>query len=412
MNVGGARESEQAPDSRFRKLYAPRLVTFVDWLIVAFVLLLALRGYERGFVVGALSLVGFAVGALIGSRVGPLVLPDSSSEYAPLFGLAGALLLGGLLGAGFERVGSRGVRVIRWVPGFRLLDGLLGALLTAAIALGIVWIAGAELVQSLGSGSLRRDIEQSRILRALDSNLPPSGPILGALAKIDPLPSITGPPADVSPPTEAVLDAPGVMRAIPSVVRITGQACGVGIEGSGWVAAPDVVVTNAHVVAGETNTLVQRGGIGAGLPTRLVLFDAHNDVAVLRVARLSAPVLPLASQPAAGTAAAILGFPEDGPFDARPGRLGETRLTATDDAYGNGPVLREVASLRGLVRPGNSGGPLVNGAGQVIGTVFATLTDDTANGPGGLAVPNSVVSSELAKALRQQGTVSSGQCDG
>ena len=75
-------------------------------------------------------------------------------------------------------------------------------------------------------------------------------------------------------------------------------------------------------------------------------------------------------------------------------------------------MLREVASLRGLVRPGNSGGPLVNGAGQVIGTVFATLTDDTANGPGGLAVPNSVVSSELAKALRQQGTVSSGQCDG
>jgi S1-C subfamily serine protease len=388
-------------------------VTLVDWVIVAFVLLLALRGYERGFIVGALSLVGFAVGALIGSRVGPLVLSDgSTSQYAPLFGLGGALLLGSLLGAGFERVGSRGVRVIRWVPGFRLFDGLLGAVLTAAIALGIVWIAGAALLQSLGSNALRRDIEQSTILRALDSNLPPSGPILGALEKIDPLPSITGPPADVSAPTDAILAAPGVTHAIASVVRITGQACGVGLEGSGWAAAPDVVVTNAHVVAGETNTLVQRGGIGAGLRTRLVLFDTHNDVAVLRVPGLGDPALPLASGPAAGTAAAILGFPEDGPFDAEPGRLGDTRLTATDDAYGNGPVLRQVTSLRGLVRPGNSGGPLVNAAGQVVGTVFATLTDDKTTGPGGLAVPNSVVSRELSNALRQQGTVSSGQCDG
>jgi len=388
-------------------------VTLVDWVIVAFVLLLALRGYERGFVVGALSLAGFAVGALIGSRVGPLVLSGgSSSPYAPLFGLGGALLLGSLLGAGFERVGSRGVRVVRWVPGFRLLDGVLGALLTAAVALGIVWIAGAALVQSLGNDGLRQDIQRSAILRVLDTTLPPSGPILGALARIDPLPSITGPPADVSPPTEAVLDEPGVRRAIPSVVRITGQACGVGIEGSGWVAAPGVVVTNAHVVAGETDTLVQPGGIGAGLGTRLVLFDTHNDVAVLRVSGLNAPSLPLASGPAAGTSGAILGFPEDGPFDAQPGRLGETRLTATDDAYGNGPVLRQVTSLRGLVRPGNSGGPMVNAAGQVVGTVFATLTDNTVAGPGGLAVPNSVVSRELGKALRQQGTVSSGHCEG
>ena len=306
------------PDSE--KLYAPKLVTLVDWVIVAFVLLLALRGYERGFIVGALSLVGLRRRRAdrLPSRAARAA-PTSASQYAPLFGLGGALLLGSLLGAGFERIGSRGVRVIRWLPGFRLLDGLLGALLTAAIALGIVWIAGAALLQSLGSNALRRDIEQSTILRALDSNLPPSGPILGALEKIDPLPSITGPPADVSPPTEAILAAPAVTHAIASVVRITGQACGVGIEGSGWVAAPDVVVTNAHVVAGETNTLVQRGGIGAGLRTRLVLFDTHNDVAVLRVSGLSDPALPLASEPAAGTAAAILGFPEDGPFDARAG---------------------------------------------------------------------------------------------
>jgi uncharacterized membrane protein required for colicin V production len=277
-------------------------MTLVDWVIVAGVLLLALRGYERGFIVGALSLLGFAAGALIGSRIGPLVLArGSSSPYAPLFSLGAALLLGFLLGAGLERIGLRGVRLIRWVPGFRLLDGFLGALLTAAVGLGIAWIAGAALVQSLGTSALRRDIERSVILRALDNGLPPSGPILGALAKIDPLPSITGPPADVAPPTGAILGASGVTHAAASVVKITGQACGVGIEGSGWVAAPGVVVTNAHVVAGESDPLVQLGGTGPGLSTRLVLFDAHNDIAVLRVPGLSAPALQLAQEPASGT---------------------------------------------------------------------------------------------------------------
>lgn len=388
-------------------------MTLTDWVIVAFVLLLALRGYERGFVVGALSLAGFAVGALIGSRIGPLVLTrGSSSPYAPLFGLGGAVLLGSLLGAGLGGVGIRGVRVVRWIPGFRLLDGLLGALLTAAIGLGIAWIAGAALVQSLGSDAVRADIERSVILRALDSDLPPSGPILRALATIDPLPSITAPPADVAPPSGGILAAPGVSRAAASVVRITGQACGVGIEGSGWVAAPGVVVTNAHVVAGESDPSVQLGGVGAGLGSQLVLFDSHNDVAILRVPGLSAPVLPLAREPAAGTAAAILGFPEDGPFDEQPGRLGDTRLTETDNAYGNGPVLRQVSSLRGLVRPGNSGGPMVDAAGQVVGTVFATLTNQSVTDPGGLAVPNSVVGSALATALQRRGTVSPGPCDG
>lgn len=387
-------------------------MTLIDWLIVAFLLLLALRGYERGFVVGALSLGGFVGGAVIGSRIGPLVLTHgSASPYAPLFGLGGALLLGGLIGAVLERVGSRGVRVVRWVPGFRLVDGLLGAVLTAAIGLGIVWIAGAALVGSLGTDGLRRDIQRSQILRALDSNLPPSGPILGALARIDPLPSIAGPPADVAPPTEAILRAPAISHAAAGVVRITGQACGVGIEGSGWVAAPGVVVTNAHVVAGESEPLVQSGGSGAGLSAQLLLFDTHNDLAVLRVEGLSAPILPLAREPAAGTAAAILGFPENGPFDAQPGRLGETSLMATDDAYGR-PVYRNVSSLRGLVRPGNSGGPMVDAAGDVVGTVFATLTDNAATAPGGLAVPNAVLRTDLRIALQRRRTVGSGQCDG
>lgn len=386
-------------------------MTLIDWVIVGFVLLLAVHGFERGFVVGALSLAGFAAGAVIGARLAPLLLSQgSASPYAPLFGLGGALLLGSLVSAVMERVGARGAGVLDWIPGFKLLDGLLGAALTAVVGFGIVWIVGAVLVQALPNDGFREDVQRSKILTRLDRFLPPSGPVLHALARIDPLPSITGPPADVPPPTRGIAAAGGVRRAESSVVRITGEACGVGIEGSGWVGAPDVVVTNAHVVAGESAPLAQLGGVGPEYPAQLVLFDSHDDVAVLRVPGLNAPVLPLAQQPAAGTTAAILGFPEDGPLDIQPGRLGETRVTATDDAYGNGPVLRTISSLRGLVRPGNSGGPMVDAAGQVVAMVYATLTGTRR--PGGLAVPSSVVSSELDKALQQQGTVSSGPCTG
>src|SRR5581483_1287999 len=155
------------------------------------------------------------------------------------------------------------------------------------------------------------------------------------------------------------------------VVRLLGTACGLGVEGSGWVAAPGVVVTNAHVVAGESDTTVQVGGAGANLPAQALVFDPHDDIAVLRVPGLSVPPLALASNPAAGTAVAILGYPEDGPFRAEPGRIGDTEDVNTQDAYGNGPVTRSITALRGLVRPGNSGGPLVDAQGRVDATVFA-----------------------------------------
>jgi S1-C subfamily serine protease len=179
-------------------------------------------------------------------------------------------------------------------------------------------------------------------------------------------------------------------------VRVTGSACGLGIEGSGWVAAPDLVVTNAHVVAGEDNTVVQVRGGGRDLDATPVAFDPHDDVAVLRVGDLRAPVLPLARDPGAGTSAAILGYPRNGPFDARPARLGDTRVSSSQDAYGRGPVQRSITSFRGLVRSGNSGGPLVDGRGRVVATVFASTVGGTRRG--GLGVPNAVVRRDLAAA--------------
>jgi S1-C subfamily serine protease len=383
-------------------------MTAIDWVIVAFTVLLAVYGYIQGFIVGVMSLVGFAAGAFIGTRLAPLVLSRGDhSPYAPLLGLLGALLAGAVLASGFEGVGAR-VRAMLRLPGLRTIDGLLGAVLTACIGLGVAWIVGAVALQSAGSQPLRTDIQRSAILTELDQLLPPSGPILNALARFDPLPAVRGPIADVPAPTRRILAVGGVRGAGGSVVRVFGTACGLGVEGSGWVAAPGIVVTNAHVVAGETDTAIQIDGTGPGRPAEVIGFDVHDDVAVLRVAGLSLPTLKLLSGSHAGSAAAILGYPLDGPFNAQPARLGQTSTVVTENAYGEGHVLRSITALRGRVRPGNSGGPLVGPNGLVLATVFAALTGTSR--PGGFAVPNAVVQSQLAKALAHDRIVGTGHC--
>ncbi|MGN6170646.1 MAG: MarP family serine protease, partial [Solirubrobacteraceae bacterium] len=346
-------------------------MTTIDWLIVAFCALLALYGFLQGFIVGALSLFGFAVGAFVGTRLGPLVLPSGShSHYAPLFGLLGALLAGGVLASGLEGVGLRARSRLR-IPGLQTVDGVLGGVLTACVGLGIAWIVGAVVVESTSSPSLRQQVQKSAILRDLNALLPPSGPILNALARFDPLPTIHGPAATVPPPSRGILSAPGVRDAGGSVVRVVGTACGLGIEGSGWVAAPGLVVTNAHVVAGESDTRVEIAGGAPGFPAEALDFDPRDDIAVLRVQGLTAHSLAIAPSAPAGASGAILGYPQDGPFEAQPGRIGQTRDVETENAYGQGPVLRSVTELRGLVRPGNSGGPVVSSSGQVLATAFA-----------------------------------------
>jgi S1-C subfamily serine protease len=388
-------------------------VTTVDWVIVAFVVLLAFYGYLQGFLVGALSLAGFVLGAFVGTRLATLLVPHGDhSRYAPLFGLLGALLAGGVLATGLEGIGMRARAALR-LPGLRTADGVLGAGLTACVGLGIAWILGAVALQSSGSSSLRADIQRSAILRQLNQILPPSGPILNALARFDPLPAVRGPSADVPKPNVAVLNSPGVRRARPSVVRVIGTACGLGVEGSGWVAAPHIVVTNAHVVAGESDTTVEVDGNPPALAAEVVDFDPHDDVAILRVSALNKPALHLVSHPPSGTSAAILGYPLDGPFNAEPGRIGQTQSVNTENAYGQGPVIRSITPLRGLVRPGNSGGPLVDSAGRVVGTVFAAVTSSTgALGPGGMAVPNAVVAPQLARGQSRSHPVGSGRCAG
>jgi S1-C subfamily serine protease len=386
-------------------------VTQLDWLIVAFASILAFFGSRQGFIVGALSFVGFVTGAFLGTRLAPLVLPQgSSSPYAPAFGLLGALLGGALLASGLEGLGFR-LRRVLILPGMGLLDGALGAALGATLALGIVWIAAAVAGQTPGQTQLQADIQRSAILRKLNQMLPPSGPILNALARLDPLPAITGPSPNVAAPAPAIARTPGVRRSSRSVVRVDGTACGLAIEGSGWVAAPDIVVTNAHVVAGEQDTAVEVDGQSPSLPAQPIAFDPTDDLAVLRVPELGLPSLSLAASPSAGESGAILGYPENGPFDVQPARIGRTQTVITQNAYGQGPVSRLLTPLRGLVRPGNSGGPLVGVDGRVLTTVFAATVHSTPRG--GYGVANETVTSVLreADAHEREGTgVGTGPC--
>jgi hypothetical protein len=379
-------------------------LTTLDWIIIAFTALMAVWGYGQGLIAGGLSLAGFVAGGFIGSRLGPLLLEDGShSPYAPLLALLGALMLGGVLASALELLGFQLRR--RLGESLGLVDGLGGSVLVACIGLLLVWIGGAVALQTPGARELRKPIQRSAILRQLNEVLPPSGAILQALARFDPLPSVTGPSANVRPPNARTVRDPQVRAAGRSVVRVLGTACGLGVQGSGWVAGDGVVVTNAHVVAGQDDTTVQPGGQGPPLDADAIWFDPRNDLSILRVPGLAgAPALRMNVNAAPGVPGAVLGFPENGPYEVEPARLGPTATVITQDAYGRGPVQRRITSLRGQVRPGNSGGPAVDTSGRVVTTIFAAATTRRRTGYG---VPDTVVRDALQRA---RGVVDTGPC--
>jgi S1-C subfamily serine protease len=384
-------------------------VTGVDWLIIAFALAMAVWGYQQGLIVGVLSLCGFAIGAFLGSRLGPALLPEGShSPYAPATALAGALLIGGLVAVSMEGVAFAARRRLLGTAGrhptVAIAESSGGAVLLVALALALAWLFGAVALNAPGAKDLRKAVQQSAILRALNDAFPPSSALINALNRIDPRISITGPSPDVAAPDSKIARDSQVRAASRSVVRVLGTACGLGVEGSGWVAAPGVVVTNAHVVAGETDTTVTPPDTGSAVDATAVHYDPTNDLAILRVGGLDEPPLSLAPEMPVATPGAVIGYPENGPLTITPARVGATGPVITQDSYGNGPVTRELTALRGEVHSGNSGGPLVDGDGEVMGTVFAATTEGK---PGGYAVPNSVVADALGDT---SGAVSTGPC--
>lgn len=373
-------------------------MTVLDWAIIAFTLALALWGYRQGLIVGALTLVGFGVGAFLGSRLGPILLSQGSdSPYAPLCGAIGALLVGALSAVALEGMALALRRRLIRHPVMHRADGAGGAALIGAVALGLAWIFGAVALHAPGTTQLRADVQNSVILKELDHVLPPSGGVLNVLDRVDPAPAITGPATPNKRPNPEIASDPDVLHAGGSVVRVLSTACGLGIEGSGWAVQPNLIVTNAHVVAGADDTTVTTQS-GAELDATAVYYQPEDDLALLRV-DAELPTLPIASSAPAGAEAAVLGYPENGPYTVTPARIGETRSTVSQDSYGRGPIERTITTLGGDVRSGNSGGPLLDSKGEVAGVVFAATT----SGPvGGFAVPADEVSEAIHHASDQE----------
>jgi S1-C subfamily serine protease len=371
-------------------------VAILDVVVLSVVAVTAIGGFRRGLVAGVLSLGGLVAGAVVGAKLAPGLVGGEEARFVPLVTLVGAAMgaaLGQFVGVLLGRA-ARGAIVIGPI---RPLDSAGGGVLGAATGLALCWALGAVLLYLPGQTDLRHYAQESVILSRLNDEFPPQR-LIDALERIDPLAAIAGPEATVDPPDPALARAPQVKTASRSVVRVLGLACGLGLEGSGWIAAPGIVVTNAHVVAGVDRPRVDRSDGDFHLAT-VVFFDVQNDVAVLRVPGLRGKPLRM-TEPGRGTAGALLGFPENGPLTAAPVRIGRTLGLFAQDAYGRYPVSRRVTLVRGSIRSGNSGGPVVDAGGRVLTTAFAERSE----GGGGYGVPNESVREALARPRRPLAT--------
>jgi len=365
------------------------IVSTADWVVIAVVAISGFYGISTGFLRGAFSLAGFAFGAYLGARLAPLILSDGS-PYVPVVALGGAVLCGMLMRGAAALLAGALRTSIGVIPGMRLLDRFAGLLLGLVAGVFLCWAIGAVLLYLPGETDLRRSVQRSAILSEINDVVPPER-FLEELERVDPIGVFLGPPAIVAPPDKGLAADPDVKRASKSVVRVTGIACGLGVEGSGWVARRGLVVTNAHVVAGIARPRVDTPE-GKAFVSTVVAFDSTNDLAVLRVPGLGAAALPLVS-PERGTPVALVGYPQNGPLTRIPGRLGGTATVLSRDAYGDGPVERQMTTIRGAVQPGSSGGPAVDAQGRVQTTVFARRPRET----GGYGIPADLVRKVLGQ---------------
>ena len=364
-----------------------------DWIAVVVITLTAFSGIRRGLVTGVLSLIGLLGGAVFGAELAPKLVGDLSG-YVPIVALVGAAL-GGMVGQMVGvYVGRSARQAFSVVPPLRVLDTAGGIVLGGLTGLAFCWAVGAVLLYVPGQSELRQLAQESTVVSALTEAIPPER-VMDAVGRIDPFASIAGPVVGVDPPEPAIARDPQVRAAEASVVRVQGIACGLGVEGSGWIVRRGLVVTNAHVVAGLSSPLVDRLD-GDARHGRVVAFDAENDIALVRVPGLEGRPLPLGT-PARGETAALLGYPLNGPYRTTPVRLGGTSRLSARDAYGRVQIGRLVVGLRGDVQSGNSGGPVVDGDGRVVATAFARRSVAADQG---YAVPNDEVREALANVGR------------
>ena len=274
-------------------------MTLVDLLVVVVVGVAALAGWRRGLVAQLVSFSGVLLGAIVGSRVAPLFLSEGAeSPWIPLASLVGALVGAVLLQALMSMLGTS-MRA-RIAPGrFRIADSAGGLATGALVGLGMMWLLAALAIQQPAVG-LRSHVEDSFVMARLVDHIP-ARTVLAALESLDPLPLLSGiPHASLPEPDPSVIDITIARAAYPSVVEIIGTSCGVRAQGSGWVASDSLVVTNAHVVAGQHDTSIYTPN-GQKLRGDIVFIDPANDIAVLRVEDfIDSPPLLLAERAARG----------------------------------------------------------------------------------------------------------------
>ena len=360
--------------------------SLVDVVLVVASLLFAVSGYRQGFVIGVLSFVGFLGGGILGAKLAPSI---AASEYFAQFprtlvGLGVVFLLASLGQVVATVVGGALRRRLTWQPA-RQVDAFGGAVISVVSLLLVSWLV-ARAVESSPYPALASQVKRSIVLTTVDDLVPSSGrrlfTSLRDLVDEREFPNVfedlRAPDVQqVDPPDPRLAGSPGVQRVRPSVLKITGvaKACNKSVAGTGFVYAPERVMTNAHVVAGVARPKVEVGD--DTLDATVVLYDPDTDVAVLAVPGLRRPPLGFAAKPArSGADAVVVGYPQDGPFDPRAARVRSTIDARGEDIYGRRTVTRQIYGLRALVRQGNSGGPLIDPSGAVLGVIFAAAADD------------------------------------
>jgi S1-C subfamily serine protease len=391
----------------------------LDLILIVLVVAFAIAGYRQGFIIGVLSFAGFIGGGAIGALIGPHVaraLVDGLAQQAlvAIIVVFVAAMAGQLLASGLGvAVRSR----VTWRPA-TVVDSIGGAAVSIISVLLIAWLI-ATAVAYAPYPLISKQVNDSAVLRGVDKIMPaevslmfsdfrallargPYTQVFGALGAEGALP--------VSPPDPVVLSSSGLTKARPSIVKIEGAApsCSRRIEGSGFVYARNHVVTNAHVVAGVSpapEVITPRGRV---LHARVVLFDPRRDVAVLYVPELHAKPLSFSDPAQSGENAIVAGYPLNRSFTANAARVGGSENARSPDIYQNTQVTREIYAIRALVRPGNSGGPLLAPDGQVYGVVFAAAVSvkDT-----GYALTAGEVKPDVDKARNATTAVSTQSCD-
>ena len=361
----------------------------LDVILLAASLLFGISGYRQGFVVGVLSFVGFLGGGVLGAtfaptlaRTGPLSgFPTTTTAIALVFLFATL----GQVAATF--IGSALRNKLLWKPA-RVVDSFAGAAVSVVSLLLVAWLVGIAVASSPFTG-LAKQVRRSEVLDVVDRAVPGGAKNLFASFRrlIDDrgFPEVFGDlvPTQVrpvDPPDAALAHSAVVTAARDRIFKITGVAssCSRRIEGSGFLFAPERVMTNAHVVAGVSRPNVEVNGVQ--MRATVVLYDSDRDIAVLQVPGLNRRPLVFAGAARTGDSAIVIGYPQDGPFRADAARVRGTQNAKGPDIYQRKTVVREIYALRARVRPGNSGGPLLDIRGGVYGVVFAAAADDPQTG--------------------------------